>query len=526
MFDLEREEQIGRDERESRSSSTTEDHSEERLAQSRRDPQGRRFLAPSKADLLAKACDREPKMFHKIDGWIANDPCDSCSYSDFHFTRAVTYQLMGGADVRVLIRPNLDCNARLRLLQQVLEHEREVPWEDLEKNTARTGSRRKRRSPAPQTPSKGELLAKLCDRQPTKFHQIDAWTKDPFGGLLPSEIDDQITATVTHELMNGADLRVLIRPDLDRATRFELIQRVLEFERRFDWEEYEGDLFARPEPCPDVDQETESDQDRHHEGTERSERLTDRLSRTTSFDESHREWFRVQALSEPRPDYGTFLKDQELIELFPEAAEIYHVDDIRRALMMIRMILDYGENAFTDCDGLAVYDLLSCILEQENFLFDGTWSANNPAARKRDARVRPTFMPGLEFDDEDDDDLNLEDDEEPLERPQRPQTPANCEYRVPECFEDDSLTVRTCVPDAERRLEHLVSMLESNEFRYYTSCSIQPEELQVVRNVGAWLLGIDPTYYTTERVLNALASVWALVRAHDRQVDRAPGEAD
>jgi hypothetical protein len=312
---------------------------------------------------------------------------------------------MGGADVRVLIRPNLEHNARLRLLQQVLEHEREVPWEDLEKNTARTGSRRKRRNPAPQTPSKGELLAKLCDRQPTKFHQIDAWTQDPFDGLLPSEIDDQITATVTHELMNGADLRVLIRPDLDRATRFELIQRVLEFERRFDWEEYEWDLFARPGPCPDVDQETGSDQDRHHEGSERFERLTDRLARTTSFDESHSEWLRVQALSEPRPDYGTFLKDEELIELFPESADYYHVDDIRRALMMIRMILDYGECAFTDWDGDAVYILLACILEQSDYALDGTCSANNPAARKRDARAHPSPMPGLDFDDEDDDEI-------------------------------------------------------------------------------------------------------------------------
>ena len=37
----------------------------------------------------------------------------------------------------------------------------------------------------------------------------------------------------------------------------------------------------------------------------------------------------------------------------------------------------------------------------------------------------------------------------------QPQTPGNCEYRVPECFEDDSLTVRTCVHEAERRLGHL-----------------------------------------------------------------------
>ena len=254
-----------------------------------------------------------------------------------------------------------------------------------------------------------------------------------------------------------------------------------------------------------------STQDRHHEDTERLESLTERLAHTTAFENSRAEWLRQRELEKLRPDYGTFLKDDELIELFPEAAARYHVDDIRRALMMIRMILDYGEGAFTD--GQAVFDLVSCILEQSDYWFDGTWSANNPAAKKRQVRARPTSMPGLDFDD----------DEEPLERPQMP---GNCAYRVPECFEDDSLTVRTCVPDAERRLGHLVSMLESDEFRYYTSCCVQPEELKVVRNVGAWVLGIDPTYYTTERVLNALASVWDLVRAHDRQVDRASGGAD
>ncbi len=109
----------------------------------------------------------------------------------------------------------------------------------------------------------------------------------------------------------------------------------------------------------------------------------------------------MQELEKPRPDYGTSLNDEELTELFPKAADSYHVDDIRRALMMIRMILDYGENAFTAEKGLAVYDLLWCILEREDFWFDGTWSANNPAARERDARASPTFTPGLDFDDED-----------------------------------------------------------------------------------------------------------------------------
>ena len=145
-----------------------------------------------------------------------------------------------------------------------------------------------------------------------------------------------------------------------------------------------------------------STEDRRHEGAESPERLTDRLARTKSFDDSHAEWLRVQALTELRPDYGTFLKDEELIELFPEAAETYHVDDIRRALMMIRMILDYGESAFTRDEGEAVYILITCILLQEDYWFDGTWSANNPAARERDVLDRRPSMPGLNFDTDDD----------------------------------------------------------------------------------------------------------------------------
>ena len=70
---------------------------------------------------------------------------------------------------------------------------------------------------------------------------------------------------------------------------------------------------------------------------------------------------------------------------------------------MTRMILDYGEGAFTDGDdGDAVHSLLVCILGQGNFWLDGTWSANNPAARKRDECACPTPMPSLDFDDDDD----------------------------------------------------------------------------------------------------------------------------
>ena len=60
-----------------------------------------------------------------------------------------------------------------------------------------------------------------------------------------------------------------------------------------------------------------------------AECLTCRLKRTKSFEASRSEWIRQQELEKPRPDYGTFLKDEELIELFPESADYYHVDDIR-----------------------------------------------------------------------------------------------------------------------------------------------------------------------------------------------------
>lgn len=213
-----------------------------------------------------------------------------------------------------------------------------------------------------------------------------------------------------------------------------------------------------------------------------------------------------------------FLKDEELIELLPEASEIYHADDIRRALMMIRMILDYGESAFAFDDGLAVYDLLSCILEQDNFHFDGTWSANNPATRDPEASVRSNFTADLEF-DFDDDDFEIDSD------PQIPSAPATQttrsgggKYQVSEDFEESSLRVRTPVADGERRLDHLLSLLESDEFRCYTNCFTQPEEIEVILSVGAWLLGIDPPSYTTERVLNAFGGVWDLVRAHDHDI--------
>jgi hypothetical protein len=70
-------------------------------------------------------------------------------------------------------------------------------------------------------------------------------------------------------------------------------------------------------------------------------------------------------------------------------------------------------------------------------------------------------------------------------------------------------------------LTYLLSLLQIDEFRHYTCCFTQPAEIEVVLSVGAWLLGIDPPSYSTERVLNAFGSVWGLVRTHDKQVTEA-----
>jgi len=72
-------------------------------------------------------------------------------------------------------------------------------------------------------------------------------------------------------------------------------------------------------------------------------------------------------------------------------------------------------------------------------------------------------------------------------------------------------------------LDYLLSLLESDEFRHYTCCFTQPAEIEVVLSVGAWLLGIDPPSYSTERVLNAFGGVWDLVRASDQRFAKASG---
>lgn len=283
----------------------------------------------------------------------------------------------------------------------------------------------------------------------------------------------------------------------------------------FDDDDFEPEGDSDTCTCPNAGSgETKclSTQARQDERVEQPEHLIDRLALIPSFEANNSELLRVQALKKPQPDYGTFLKDAELAELFPEAADIYSVDDIRRALMMIRMILDYGEAAFSIDDGEAVYVLLACILEQNEFWFDGTWSAANPAELDPEVNVSPNTIPDLEFDFEDDD---FEGGEAPISTAPQAKS-GDCGYRVPEHFEDNSLRIRTLVPDGERRLSHLLSMLESGEFRYDTKCFTQPEEIQVVLSIGAWLLGIDPMSYTTARVLNSLGSIWDLVRESDQ----------
>lgn len=102
--------------------------------------------------------------------------------------------------------------------------------------------------------------------------------------------------------------------------------------------------------------------------------------------------------------------------------------------------------------------------------------------------------------------------------------PPQRSYCVPESIEQGTLRVRTRVPDAERRLGDLLSLLASAELRYHTGCSVLPEEREIIGDLGAWPLGIDPGEYTTERMLESLRALWDLIRARVCRSERTPGE--
>jgi hypothetical protein len=79
---------------------------------------------------------------------------------------------------------------------------------------------------------KGELLRHYANRKPRRFRQIDGFA-NMHGDMLDGDGDGYVVAsTETHELMRGADVRVLIPFETTQADAASLLQRILgTFER-------------------------------------------------------------------------------------------------------------------------------------------------------------------------------------------------------------------------------------------------------------------------------------------------------
>ncbi len=77
--------------------------------------------APSKAELLAKYAQDEPKLFEQWDGWHAQHG-DALDYDDDGYVvcSCDTFELMQGSDVRILIDPDMPREEVLHLLHMML----------------------------------------------------------------------------------------------------------------------------------------------------------------------------------------------------------------------------------------------------------------------------------------------------------------------------------------------------------------------------------------------------------------------
>jgi hypothetical protein len=77
---------------------------------------------PDKDDCLAHYAEGEPRLFHQFDGfhppsWPVGPGTEDADNDELW--AGATWELMGGADVRVLISPDADNDVVLRLLRKI-----------------------------------------------------------------------------------------------------------------------------------------------------------------------------------------------------------------------------------------------------------------------------------------------------------------------------------------------------------------------------------------------------------------------
>lgn len=87
---------------------------------------------------------------------------------------------------------------------------------------------------------KRELLEKYADREPTAYYQFDAFTDTGGGGPMEPDGDgDERYASVTYELMNGANVRVLIRAGTDEKQALRALKKIRQ------WVKKDGFAYGR-----------------------------------------------------------------------------------------------------------------------------------------------------------------------------------------------------------------------------------------------------------------------------------------
>ena len=79
-------------------------------------------------------------------------------------------------------------------------------------------------------PSRSDCLVRACYSLPRRFHRIEAMAREHGEHQYPDRDGDMISRSVTVELLDDADVLVMIRPDLDRRSRVRLIAKILEEE--------------------------------------------------------------------------------------------------------------------------------------------------------------------------------------------------------------------------------------------------------------------------------------------------------
>ena len=91
--------------------------------------------------------------------------------------------------------------------------------------------------PVDLVPSRGDLLDHYTNRKPKFFHQFDGFLRQEGGYQClgtPDDDGDMLMAGATHELMDGADVRVLIPITTTHYAAERLLQKIIDWLQRED----------------------------------------------------------------------------------------------------------------------------------------------------------------------------------------------------------------------------------------------------------------------------------------------------